>query len=437
MAAAYFEGQLKTSASFELFVRKLPPSRGYLLAAGLEQALEFLEGLRFTPEEVDYLRQHPMFAHVGHPFFDYLAEFRFTGEVWAVPEGTPVFADEPLLRVTAPIIEAQIVETYLLSMSTFQTMIATKAARLVEASQGRGVVDFGSRRAHGPEAGLLAARAAFLGGCLGTSNVEAGLRFGIPTYGTLAHSFIMAYRDEEQAFREFARLFPENVILLIDTYDTLRAVDKVIRMNCRPAGVRLDSGNLAELAKEVRRRLDAAGMHETRIYVSSDLDEFAITRLLAQHAPVDFFAVGTALTTSKDEPALGGVYKLVETREEQAGNASSPPRFTAKFSEDKNTLPGTKQVFRWKDESGLYAHDLLACAGESYPKAEPLLAPVMRAGRRLAPPPLLEEIRERVRRTLPCVPPTVRELRNPAPYEVRISEQLSKLQEQVRKENMG
>ena len=436
MAASYFEARVRATASFELFVRTLPPERGYLLAAGLEQALDFLEQMRFREEEIEYLRRHPMFQHVPSEFFEYLRGFRFSGEVWAMPEGTPVFGDEPILRVTAPIIEAQIVETYLLATITFQTMIATKAARLVEASQGHAVVDFGTRRAHGPEAGVLAARAAFIGGCIGTSNVEAGLRFGIPTFGTVAHSFVMAYRDEGDAFRQFARLFPENVILLVDTYDTLRAIDKIIQLGCRPKGVRLDSGDLAELSRQVRQRLDGAGLRDTKIYVSGDLDEFAITRLLAQKAPVDFFAVGTALVTSKDAPALGGVYKLVEVREEDEDEARKLPRYTAKFSADKFTYPGIKQVFRFAEANGDYEYDVLAGASENYPAGVPLLEPVMKDGRRTASLPSLQAIRERVQHTMPHLPATVRELRNPARFPVHVSRYLEQLLEQVRSETM-
>ena len=435
MAAAYFERRVSAAASFELFVRSLPPNRGYLLAAGLEQALDFLQDLRFRAEEIEYLRRHPMFSRVRREFFDYLAAFRFTGDVWAAPEGTPVFGEEPLLRVTGPIIEAQIVETFLLSTITFQTMIATKAARLVEAAGGKAVVDFGSRRAHGPEAGVLAARAAYIGGCLGTSNVAAGLRFGIPTFGTVAHSFIMAYREEAEAFRDFAELFPENAVLLIDTYDTLRAVEKIVAMGCRPRGVRLDSGKLAQLSKQVRRRLDEAGLRETKIYVSGDLDEFAITRLLAQHAPVDYFAVGTALVASSDAPALGGVYKLVEVDEGPARGPASPdgpPRYTAKFSAGKNTCPGPKQVFRFSGEAGEYAHDVLACASESYPGAQALLSPVMNGGRRTAPAPALPALREYARQCLSRLHAEVRELRAPAGYPVRLSPALIELEQQVR-----
>ena len=224
-----------------------------MVAAGLEQALDYLATVRFQPEDIEYLRRQPVFRHISNGFFDYLSKFRFAGDVWAIPEGTPVFPEEPLLRVSGPIIEAQIVETFLLSVITFQTMIASKAARIAGVAQGRDVVEFGTRRAHGPEAGTLAARAAYIGGCVGTSNVEAGRRFGIPIFGTMAHSFIMAYDIEEESFRDFLRLFPENATLLIDTYDTLAAIDKIIDSSLRPQAVRLDSGNVIELSREVRR----------------------------------------------------------------------------------------------------------------------------------------------------------------------------------------
>src|SRR5215467_10671897 len=234
MAAAYFDNDFRAKGSFELFMRSLPAERSYLIAAGLEQALDYLENVRFQASDIDYLRSQKVFGNVSGQFFDYLRDFQFKGEVWAMPEGTPVFSEEPLLRVTAPIIEAQVVETYLLSILTFQTMIASKAARVVAAAQGRDVVEFGTRRAHGPEAGVLAARAAYVGGCSGTSNVQAGLRFGIPTFGTQAHSFIMAHDDEEESFRNFQRVFPEHAVLLVDTYDTLAAVEKIIRAGLRP-----------------------------------------------------------------------------------------------------------------------------------------------------------------------------------------------------------
>src|SRR5260370_26404053 len=276
MAAAYFENGLRAAASFELVVRSLPPQRGYLLGAGLDQALDFLEEVRFQPEDISFLRRHSAFAHVSDAFFDYLKTFRFTGEVWAVPEGTPIFSEEPLLRVTGPIIEAQIVETFLLSTLTFQTMIASKAARVVAAAGGRSVLELGSRRAHGPEAGALAARAAYIGGCTGTSNVSAGVRFGIPTLGTLAQSFVMAYSDEEEAFRRFQQVFPHHSVLLVDTYDTLAAIEKIIHADLRPNSVRLDTGDLVDLSRRMRRRLDQAGLAETRTFASGDLDDFGI-----------------------------------------------------------------------------------------------------------------------------------------------------------------
>ncbi len=426
MAAAYFENQFNPRASFELFVRSLPPERGFLLAAGLEPALDYLESLAFTEAEVDFLRRHPVFSHVGNGFFDYLRGLRFTGEVWAAPEGTVVFADEPLLRVTAPIIEAQIVETFLLTTLTFQTLVATKAARVVEAAAGRGVVEFGTRRAHGPEAGVLAARAAYLGGCIGTSNVEAGRRFGLPTYGTVAHSFVMAYADEEESFRRFLRVFPDHAILLVDTYDTLAAVDRIIASGLRPKGVRLDSGNLVELSKEVRKRLDRGGLTQTQIFASGDLNEHAIAELLAQGAAIDAFGVGTELATSKDAPALGAVYKLVAVHD----GPESGSRI--KLSEDKATYPGPKQVFRFCSAAGQYDHDVVGRADEDFPLAEPLLVCVVRNGQRLAANPSLEETRKRATTSLEKLPAPYRAFHNPAAYPVRVSRALEELQEEVR-----
>lgn len=430
MAAAYFESNFRHTASFELFVRSLPPERSFLLAAGLEQALDYLENIRFQPDEIDYLRRQPVLANFDSAFFDYLKEFRFTGEVWAVPEGTPVFGEEPLLRVTAPIIEAQIVETFLLANLTFQTMIASKAARVVAAAAGRPVIDFGTRRAHGPEAGLLAARAAFLGGCKGSSNVAAGMRFGVPVFGTLAHSYVMAYDDELEAFRRFEDLFPEHAVLLVDTYDTLAAVDKIIAAGLRPRSIRIDSGDLCQLSQEARRRLDAAGLQQTRIFASGDLNEFVIADLLARDAKLDAFGVGTALATSKDAPSLGGVYKLVDV------NSGGPTSYRAKFSEEKVTYPGRKQVFRFQSD-GVYTGDVIARDSESYPEARPLLAPVMRNGRRLAASPDLRESQEYARQELASLPDSCRQLRPAQAYSVRFSRHLQSLLEELReRDNM-
>ena len=418
MAAAYFENGHRGSATFELFIRRLPHRRGYLIAAGLEQALEYLETLSFTAPQIDFLRRHPAFAKISDEFFQYLSNVRFTGEVWAVAEGTPVFANEPLLRVTAPIIEAQIVETFLLATITFQTMIASKAARVVQSAAGLPIAEFGSRRAHGPLAGLMAARAAYIGGCAGSSNVEAHFRFGVPSFGTLAHSFVMACDDELESFRDFARVFPEHSVLLLDTYNSLHAVDKIIAAGLRPYGVRLDSGNLAELSKQVRERLDRAGLRATKIVASSDLDEYVITELLAEGARIDEFGVGTALATSNDAPALSGVYKLVAYEGE--------PRIKLTEEEDKASYPGSKQIFRFT-EDGAYARDIIATAEEQYAGAEPLLACVMRDGARLASTPSIHEIRASAAKLLGRLPASLRELTNPATYRVEPSAKLKEL----------
>jgi nicotinate phosphoribosyltransferase len=435
MAAAYFENNFRGKASFELFVRSLPKERAFLLTAGLDQALDYLEHVRFEDEDIEYLRTQPIFSHVSNSFFDYLKSFRFSGEVWAIPEGTPVFGEEPLLRITAPIIEAQIVETFLLSTITFETLIASKAARVVAAAQGRGVVEFGSRRAHGPEAGVLAARAAYIGGCTGTSNVEAGRRFGIPIYGTLAHSFLMAYQDEEKGFLDFEKLFPEHAVLLIDTYDTLDAIDKIVHAGLRPRAVRLDSGDLGQLSKQVRRRLDQVGLRETKIFASSDLDEFVIADLLAQDAPINNFGVGSALATSKDAPTLGGVYKLVDVETDEG------PSYRAKFSENKVTYPGRKQIFRFRDENGTYREDLIACADENCEDDNydggSLLTCVMRNGERLAPSPSLQTIRAIAQKEVADLPKGLRELRTPSKaYPVRFSRKLETLLAEM-KHRMG
>jgi nicotinate phosphoribosyltransferase len=426
MAAAYFDNDFHAKASFELFVRSLPAERSYLVAAGLEPALDYLENVQFQASDIEYLRSQPVFGQVSGKFFDYLRDFRFAGEVWAIPEGTPVFSDEPLLRVTAPIIEAQVVETYLLSIITFQTMIASKAARVVGAAQGRDVIEFGTRRAHGPEAGTLAARAAYIGGCKGTSNVDAGRRFGIPVFGTLAHSFIMAYEDEEEAFRRFEDIFPDNATLLIDTYDTLAAIDKIVDAGLRPRMVRLDSGNLIELSREVRRRLDERGLNETRIFATSDLDEHVITEMLARGAQVDAFGVGTSLATSKDAPTLSGVYKLVDVY------GGEGPSYRAKLSGGKVSYPGCKQVFRRTAPDGKYKEDVVGRCADTCEDAAPLLDCVMREGKRLKGSPALPEVQRYARAEIAKLPESCRRLHNAIPYPVRFSAKLQALLEEFR-----
>jgi nicotinate phosphoribosyltransferase len=336
-----------------------------------------------------------------------------------------------MLRISAPIIEAQVVETFLLSILTFQTMIASKAARVAASAQGRQVVEFGSRRAHGPEAGVLAARAAFIGGCSGTSNLQAGRLFGIPVFGTMAHSFVMACADEEQAYRRFDRLFPQHNILLVDTYDTLAAIDKIARAKLRPKAVRLDSGNLLELSRQVRERLDRTGLGATQIFASGDLDEFRITDLLASGAPIDSFGVGTVLATSKDAPALGGVYKLVDLQSDQGVS------YRAKLSVDKITYPGAKQVFRFSDGNGIYRKDIVGLESESYSDAALLLRCVMRDGKRVGQSPPLLDIQKNAREELLRLSPECRRLDGPQCYDVSFSAAVKELLANVRRQLQG
>jgi len=378
MAAGYVQNRFDARATFELFVRNLPSHRNYLVAAGLEQALDFLENVRFSSEDIAYLRAQPFFRHVHADFYDYLARFRFTGDVWALPEGTIFFPGEPLLRVTAPIADAQLVETSLLSILHFQTLIASKASRVTAAAAGCPVVEFGSRRAHGMEAGVFAARAAFIGGCEGTSNTYAGRRFGIPVYGTQAHSWIMAHEDEAEAFSDFLDVFPDESTLLVDTYDVHAAIEKIIALGRKPGGVRLDSGDVLADSQWVRKRLDQAGWKDVKIFASGELDEERIETLLRSGGRIDAFGVGTALSTSSDSPNIGVIYKLVEV---DTGNAV---RSAAKFSQEKITYPGRKQVFRFSGRDRKFSEDVIGLDTESFPGSEPLLVPVMREGKRIA-----------------------------------------------------
>lgn len=431
MAAAFLEaGAEERLATFDLNVRTLPAERGYLVAAGLEQALAYLRDFRFSAEALEYLSDT---GHFRPPFLDYLADLRFTGTVEAIPEGTVCFPPAPLLRITAPIIEAQLIETYLLTTVTYQTMIASKAARIVEAADGREVVDFSARRDHGPQAGLLCARAAFIGGCSGTSNVLANRRFGIPAYGTMAHSFVMFYRDEPDAFRTFAQSYPGNPTLLIDTYDTVEGARRalevlpMLRKEGRDlGGVRLDSGDLATLSRQVRDVLDEGGAAETRIFASGNLDEHRIARLLVDGARIDGFGVGTRLGTSADAPSLDSTYKLVATREPDGDWAPA-----IKLSASKVTLPGRKQVWRARHDDGTLAGDCIGLETEKR-AGEPLLATVFRDGRPLGEPPPLEQVRDRARAQREALASDIRRLENPAPYPVTVSPPLSSLVERLR-----
>jgi nicotinate phosphoribosyltransferase len=432
MAAAYVQNHFHARATFELFVRQLPHRRNYLVAAGVEQALDFLENVRFSDEDVSYLRALPAFANVHSGFFDYLSQFRFAGDVWALPEGTVFFPGEPMLRVTAPIAEAQLVETSLLSILHFQTLIASKAARVTFAAARRPVVEFGSRRAHGMEAGVLAARAAFVGGCEGTSNAYAGRRFGIPVYGTQAHSWIMAHADESEAFRDFLDVFPEQSTLLVDTYDVHAAIEKIIALGRKPAGVRLDSGDVLKDSLWVRKRLDSVGWNDVQIFASGDLDEDRIEILLRSGARLDAFGVGSALSTSSDSPYVGVIYKLVEV------DLGGEKRSAAKFSQEKTTYPGRKQVFRFTGEDGCFSSDVIGLDTESFPASKPLLVSVMRGGRRTetTAPDSAAVAQAARRRFLGCrdrLPERVLALgAAERPFPVRYSAQLEELRDQVR-----
>jgi nicotinate phosphoribosyltransferase len=429
MAAGYLQTHFEARATFELFVRHLPPHRGYLVAAGLEQALGFLENVDFNQEEIQFLRTHPAFSHIRPEFFDYLAKFRFTGDVWAMPEGTLVFPGEPLLRVTGPIIEAQIMETYLLATLSYQTMIASKASRLVTAAQGRQVVDFGARRAHGSEASLFAARAAAIGGCAGTSNVLAGQQFGIDTYGTQAHSWVMAHDEETTAFSNFLDAFPEHSVLLLDTYDVRNAVREIIATGRKPAGVRLDSGDLVRDSRWVRRELDRAGWKDVAVFASGDLDELKIAKLIARGAAINGFGVGTALATPGDAPHLNLIYKLVEV--ERDGRTME----AAKLTRAKTTYPGRKQVLRYAKRSGEFQGDKIVLDSERTDGGEALLVEVMRQGRRLAPAESISTLRERCIAGLARLPKRLRQLKDVRPratYPVRYSKRLKVLLDEIR-----
>jgi nicotinate phosphoribosyltransferase len=422
MMAGYFKQEmLPIRATFELFVRRFPSNRAFLVAAGLDQALGYLEALTFSEDDIDWLRHQPGFRRVPSAFFDYLSAFRFSGDVWAMREGTPFFPMEPILRVSAPIAEAQLVETALLAIMNFQTTIASKAIRIVHAASDRPVMEFGARRAHGLDAALFAARAAYLAGCVGTSFVEAGRTFAIPLSGTMAHSWILAAPSEADAFTSYTDLFDQQPVLLLDTFDVNTATKILIDSGLRPQAVRIDSGDLAAMSRSVRDVLDRAGLTATRIILSGDLDEWKIADLVASRAPVDTFAVGTALATSDDAPALGGVYKLVELTERGV------LRRVMKRSDGKQTWPGAKQVWR-SEESGVAIGDLISLDDEApQPGAKALLEPVMREGVRVTPLPSLEDARRHCRQATGTLPARLRGLAADASYPVERSSTLAML----------
>lgn len=422
MAASYFGNRVSADATFSLFIRGYPPNRNYFVAAGLEEALAWLEAFHFAPDDLQYLSTTGLFEA---DFLKFLSELRFSGEVLAMPEGTIFFANEPVLEVTAPILQAQLLETYLLNTVGFQTLIATKAARCLQAAAGRGLVDFSLRRTQGADAGLRVARSTYLAGFSATSNVLAGRLYGIPISGTMAHSFVSAFPSEKAAFEAFARTYPDNSVFLIDTYDTLEGarqaaiVGRAMRQRGgRLRGVRLDSGDMADLSRRVRRILDAAGLQETQIFASSGFDEFKIADVIGQGAPIDAFGVGTKIGVSADAPYFDIVYKM----------ACFEGRPVRKLSPGKVTLAGAKQVFRRLGEDGRFADDLIGVRDEPADERVALLEPVMGDGRCLRPRCSLQEIRSRFHDQFERLPAGCKSLREAVRYPVHLSPRLQALQ---------
>jgi nicotinate phosphoribosyltransferase len=424
MCASYFDNKNFEPATFDLFIRRLPENRSYFLFAGLEEALQYIQNIKFSDDNLSYLKKQGF----NQDFLNYLGGFKFTGDVWAVPEGTVAFPNEPLIRVTAPIIEAQLLETFLLNTINLQTMIATKASRVVNASKGKSVIEFGLRREQGIDAGMKVARSSYIAGCQGTSNVLAGMSYGIPVFGTMAHSFIMSYPKEIDAFRAFAKTFPNKSTLLIDTYDEMAGVEKAVIVakeleakGYKLGGVRLDSGDLTKTSQKVRKILDDNHLGYVKIFVSGDLDEFKITQLLNDGARIDSFGVGTKMGTSADRPYLDVIYKLCET---MTPDGSFSP--IMKLSQDKITLPGRKQVYRFKEEDGTFKRDVIALADESA-VCEPLLMEVVENGKLSYNLPSLGQIRAVASENLSKLPEEYKTLTNAPAYPVELSLKLREL----------
>jgi nicotinate phosphoribosyltransferase len=425
MAQSYFHSKKFESATFSLFIRSYPPGRGYFVSAGLEDVLDHLADFAFEPPAIDFLRSTRIFAD---DFLEFLGGLRFTGDVWAIPEGRLFFKDEPILEVSAPIIEAQIVETFIINQINLQSLIATKASRCVYAAQGRSVVDFSLRRTQGIDAGMKVARASYIGGCAASSNVLAGKLYGIPIVGTMAHSFVTCFENEIDAFRSFVASFPGNSTLLIDTYDTLAGATKAVKIAQEMAangqrlnGVRIDSGDLLSLAREVRRIFDESGFTDVKIIGSGGLDEFDLEALSEANAPYDSYGVGTRMGVSADAPWFDIAYKLVEHN----------GRPVLKLSTGKVSSPAKKQVFRFVDGQGRLKRDVIGLREENLPGAEPLLKKAMEKGKRIGTNPAPKEIRETFLREFSFLEDRNKALQNPAEYQVELSPRLRNLQEAI------
>lgn len=424
MAAAYFDHKITREAAFSLFIRKYPPNRGYFVAAGLEEALSAVESFVFSGSDIDYLKSTGKFSG---PFLDYLENFRFSGTIRAMPEGTVFFKDEPMLEVSAPLIEAQVLETFLINTVGFQTLIAAKAARCMEAAQGRSLVDFSARRTQGIDASVKVARSAYIAGFTATSNVLAGKVLNIPISGTMAHSFVTAFDSEEEAFAAYAETYPDTSIFLIDTYDTIEGARAAARVGVEMKkagrallGVRLDSGDMADLSRQVRKILDKAGLEEVKIFASSGFDEFEIADVIRKNALIDAFGVGTKMGVSADAPYLNIAYKMVRYHDKNV----------RKLSPGKVNLSGEKQVFRMADpQTNGFRNDVIGAVDEEIPGAEPLLSPIMQNGRITGPLPSLDDIRARCRDQLAKLAPKYKSLEPRDEYPVTFSRGLTALQQ--------
>ena len=429
MAECYFHYKSRQLATFDLFVRQMPPHRQYLVAAGLEDILRYIGSLRFARCDLEYLKSRKIFSA---DFLGYLKNFRFRGDIWAMPEGTVFFPGEPVVRVTAPIIQAQIIESFLLNTINLQTMIASKASRVVCAAKPQGVYDFSLRRTHGQDAGIKAARCSYIAGCRGTSCVLAGKLYKIPVAGTMAHSFIMSFKQELDSFLAYSTIFPDKTTLLVDTYNTKKGIENAVIIGLylkesghRLQGIRLDSGNIISLSKFARKALDKAGLRFVKIFASGNLDEYRIKAILSGGGCVDNFGVGTHMGTSIDAPSLDVIYKISEVTDEEGKFLP-----TMKLSKDKVTYPGRKQVFRESDKRGRFVKDILGLEDEKI-SGRPLLKKVVSSGKIIYKVPSLDKTRAYLSKGLSCFPRQLKELYSAYKYPVMVSRKLARLRQSL------
>ncbi len=425
MMAVYHKNKIDTEATFEMFFRRMPKNRSYMIFAGLQQFIEYIQNLQFNKDDISYLKGHKTFKNVDKKFFDYLANFHFECDVRALEEGEVFFPNEPIIQVTGPLIQAQLIETYLLSIINFQSMIATKASRIKYAAGDKLVLEFGARRAHSPYAAVLGARAAYIGGVDGTSNVKAGMEYDIMTSGTVAHSYVMSFDDEKGAFDKYWEIFPDNAIHLVDTYDTIEGIKNAISINKKMKGIRLDSGDLLKLSKQARKLLDDSGYNDANIVGSGDLNEYKIKGLLDNNAPFDAFGVGTELITSKDDPAMSGVYKLMEIIED---NEKKPK---SKFSSEKQTYPAKKELYRI-EKDGFFEKDIVSHYNEKYDGVK-LLKNIFKSGKLVYESPSLKDMRKKSLTNIEKLPEKIKKIMNTGEYPVIISDKLIDEQKKIKK----